>query len=115
MHFLVWQVLLSRLALETRAAKRVGRHLRKVTDADWASDKISWRSVNLGVGVLNCWAKKKKSVALSSLESELFEAILSGTRLLGIQSELMDLEYNCSVTVATDSENAIDHSRRCCV
>ena len=53
-------------------------------------------------------AKKQKSVALSSWESELFAAITSGTRLLGIQSELMDLGYNCSVTVATDSQSVID-------
>ena len=87
------------------------------TDADWASDKTSWRStsggvVTLGGGVLNCWAKKQKSVALSNWESELFAAITSGTRSLGIHSELMDLGYNCSVTVATDSQSVIDHSRR---
>ena len=88
-----------------RAAKRVGRYLRKApvawqgfpfhdprpeelwcyTDADWASDKTSRRStsggvVTLGGGILNCWAKKQKSVALSSWESELFAAITSGTR-----------------------------------
>ena len=122
---------------DMRAAKRVGRYLRKApvawqgfpfhdprlgellcyTDADWASDKSSRRStsggvVTLGGGVLNCWAKKQKSVALSSWESELFAATLSGTSSLGIQSELMALGYNCSVTVATDSQSAIDHSRR---
>ena len=109
-----------------QAAKRVGRYLRKApvawqgfsfhdtrpgellcnTDAGSASDKISRRStsggvVTLGGGVLNCWAKKQNSVALSSWESELFAAITSGTRSLGIQSELMDLWYSCSVTVAT--------------
>ena len=68
--------------------------------------------MTLGGGVLNCWAKKQKSVALSSWESELFAAITSGTRSLGIQSELTDLGYNCSVTVATDSQSVIDHSRR---
>ena len=101
---------------DMRAAKRVGRYLREApvawqgfpfhnprpeellcyTDADWASDKTSRRSTSggvetLGGGVLNCWAKKQKSVALSSWESELFAAITSGTRSLGIQSELMDL------------------------
>ena len=114
---------------DMRAAKRVGRYLRKApvawqgfpfydprpeelvcyTDADWASDKTSRRStsggvVTLGGGVLNCWAKKEKSVALPSWES--------GTRSLGIQSELMDLGYKCSGTVATDSQSVIDHSRR---
>ena len=68
--------------------------------------------MTLGGGVLNCWAKKQKSVALSSWESELFAAITSGTRLLGIQSELMDLGCSCSVTVATDSQSVNDHSRR---
>ena len=65
-----------------------------------------------GGEVLNCWAKKQKSVALSSWESELFAAITSGTRSLGIQSELMDLGHSCVVTVATDSQSVIDHSRR---
>ena len=122
---------------DMRAAKRVRRYLRKApvawqgfrfhdprpeellcyTDADWASDKTSRRStsggvVTLGGGVLNCCAKKQKSVALSSRESELFAAITSGTRSLGIQNELMDLGYNSSVTVATDSQSVIDHSRR---
>ena len=78
---------------DTRAVKRVGRYLRKApvawqdflfhdhrpeellcrTDADWASDKTSRRSTSGGVvtlvgGVLSCWAKKQKSVALSSWE-----------------------------------------------
>ena len=104
---------------DMRVAKRVGRYLRKVpvawqgfsfydprpeellcyTDAGWALDKTSRSStsggvVTLGGGVLNCWAKKQNSVALSSWESELFAAITSGTRSLGIQSELMDLGYN---------------------
>ena len=73
------------------AAKRDGRYLRKApvawqgfrfhdprpeellcyTDADWASDKTSRRSTSggvviLGGGVLNCWAKKLKSVAQPS-------------------------------------------------
>ena len=68
--------------------------------------------MTLGGGVLNCWGKTQKSVALSSWESELFAAITSGTRSLGIQSELMDLWYSSSVTVATDSQSVIDHSRR---
>ena len=68
--------------------------------------------MTLGGGVLNCWTKKQKSVALSSWESELFAAITLGTRSLGIQSELMDLGYNCSVTGATDSQSVIYHSKR---
>ena len=105
----------SRSLGDMQASKRVGRHLRKspvawqafpfrdprprvllcCADADWASDKTPRRStsggvVTLGGGVLNCWAKKQRSVALSSWESELFSAITSGTRSLGIQSELED-------------------------
>ena len=68
--------------------------------------------MTLGGGVLNCWAKQQKSVALSSWESELFAAITSGTRSLGIHSKLMDLGHSCSVAVATDSQSVIDHSRR---
>ena len=70
---------------DMKAAKRVGRYLKKApvawqglpfhdprpeellcyTDAGWASDKTSGRStsggvVTLGGGVLNCWAKKQK-------------------------------------------------------
>ena len=54
--------------------------------------------VTLGGGVLDCWAKKQKSVALSSWEGELFAAITWGTRSSGIQSELMDLGHSCSVS-----------------
>ena len=123
---------------EMQAAKRVGRFLRKAlvawqgfpfhdprpgellcyTDADWAADKTSRRSTSGGVvtldgGVLNCCAKKQKECCTVKLgKSELFAALMSGTRSLGIQSELMDLWYNCSVTVATDSQSVIDHSRR---
>ena len=122
---------------DMQAAKRVGRYLRKApfawqgfpfhdprpeellyyTDADWTSDKTSRRSmsggvVTLGGGVLNCWAKKQKSVALSSWESELFAAITSGTRSFAIQRELTDLGYSCSATVATDSQSVVDHSKR---
>ena len=93
---------------DMQAATRVGRYLRKArlpghrfpfhdprpgellcyTDADGASDKTSRRStsggvVALGGGVLICWAKKQRSVALSSWESELFAAITSGTRSFG--------------------------------
>ena len=74
---------------DMQAATRAGRSLRKApvawqgflfhysrpgellcfTDADWASDKTSRRSTGggvatLGGGVLNCWTKKHKSVAL---------------------------------------------------
>ena len=72
--------------------------------------KVDERRCRLGGGVLN-WAKKQKSVALSSWESELFGAMTSGMRSLGIQSELVDLGYSCSVTVATDSQSVIDHSK----
>ena len=88
---------------------------RPYPDADWASDKTSRRStsggvVTLGGGVLDCWAKKQKSVALSSRESGRFAATTSGTRSLGIQSELVDLGYKCSVTVATDSQSVVARS-----
>ena len=39
--------------------------------------------MTLGGGVLNFWAKKQKSVALSSWESELFAAITSGHEVIG--------------------------------
>ena len=63
--------------------------------------------------VLNCWTKKQKSVGLSSWESELFAAVMSGNEIFGDpERELMDLGHSCSVTVATDSQSVIDHSRR---
>ena len=68
--------------------------------------------MTVGGGVFNCWAKKQKSVALSSWESELFSVVTSGPRSVGIQSELKDLGYSCSVSVATNSQSVIDHSRR---
>ena len=68
--------------------------------------------VTLGGRVLSCWAKKQRSVALSSWEREMFSAISSGTRSLEIQSELEDLGFSCSVAIATDSQSVIDHSGR---
>ena len=93
---------------DMRAAKRVGRYLRRApvawqgfpfddlrpeellcyTDADWASDKTSRRStsggvVTLGGGVLNCWAKKQNSVALSSWESEAVRRHHVGHEIIG--------------------------------
>ena len=122
---------------DLQAAKRVQRYLIKVpvawqgfpacdprpgvvrcsADADWASDKVSWRStsgsvVTLGGGVLSCWAKKQRSVALRSWESELFSAITASTRSLGIQNELKDLESSCTVVVASDSQSVIHHPQR---
>ena len=35
-----------------------------------------------------------------------------GHEIFGIQSELMDLGYSCSLIVATDSQSVIDHSKR---
>ena len=60
--------------------------------------------MTLGGGVLNCWANKQKSVVLSSWERW---AVRSHH-----ESEMMDLGHNCSVTVVTDSQSVIDHSRR---
>ena len=64
----------------------------------------------LGVGI----AGERSSGVLRCRvwESELLSAITSGTRSLGIQSGLEDLGCSCSVTVATDSQSVIDHSRR---
>ena len=56
---------------------------------------------------------RRVSHCQSGRVSLLFAATTSGTRSMGIQSELTDLGYNCSVTIATDSQSVIDHSRRC--
>ena len=68
--------------------------------------------MTVGGGVVNCWAKKHKSVALLSWESELFSVVTSGPRSARIYSDLKDLGFSCSVSVATDSQSVIDHSRR---
>ena len=71
---------------DVQAAKRVGRFLRKAL--------VAWQGFPFhdpGPG---------------------FAAITSGTRSWGTQSELKDLGHSCSVTVATDSQSVIDHSRR---
>ena len=47
-------------------------------------------------------------------ESELFSAVMASPRSLGIQSELQDLGSTCAVVVDSDSQSAIDHSRRRC-
>ena len=67
--------------------------------------------VTLGGGILN-WRRNKIVSHCQAGRVSCLAAIASGTKLLGIQSELMDLGYNCSVTVATDSQSVIDYSRR---
>ena len=56
--------------------------------------------------------EESKIVLHCQVGRELFEAITSGTRSLGIQSELMDLGYSRSVTVATDNQSVVDHAKR---
>ena len=68
--------------------------------------------MTLGGGVLNCWAKKQKSVA-SSRESEVFAAITSGTRSLGIWSELMDLGHSCDRQSGCHRSLAMPWPQRC--
>jgi len=63
-------------------------------------------------GFLTGWAKKQRSIALSSWESELFAAITVGTRCLGINAELADLGRDRPIVLATDSQSVIDHYRR---
>ena len=54
--------------------KRKGH--QKDTHGPGETRSMSGGVVTLGGGVLNCWTKKQKSVALSSWESELFAAIM---------------------------------------
>ena len=102
-----------------RAAKRVGRYLRKAPvawlgfsfhdprlgellcykDADWASDMSSRRPTSGGVVTLGLGERESCSQPLRRARDHW-------------ESELMDLGYNCSATVATDSQSVIDHSRR---
>ena len=112
LHFFIFYLRKSPLPSSVSPDPRPGE-LLCCTDADKTSRRsTSGCVVTLGGGVLNCWAMKQKSVALSSWERELFAAITSGTGSSGIQSELMDLGYKCSVTVATDSQSVVDHSKR---
>ena len=115
-----------------QAAKGVGLYLRKVPVACqgfpfcdprlgvllcWATDKVSGRSTSGGVvtlsgGVLTCWARKQRSVALASWEDDLFSAITASTCSLGILSEWQVLGSSCVVAIASDSQIVMDHSRR---
>ena len=122
---------------DLQAAKGVGHYLRKVLVAwqgfpfcdprpgvllcyaggEWATGQVSRRStiggvVTLGGGVLRCWARKQRSVELSSWEDEVFSAITECTRSLGIQSELRVLGSSCVVVIASDSQIVMDLSRR---
>ena len=92
---------------DMRAAKRVGRYLRKAPVCvagfpffmvhglknSCATRMLTGlrtrllggrrvEALTLGGGVLNCWAKKQKSVPLSSWESELFATLTSSPRSL---------------------------------
>ena len=81
-------------------------------DADWATDKTPRRSmsggvVTLGGGVLNCWAKKQKECCIGKLGKRAVRSHHVGHEIF------RDLGYNCSATVATDSQSVADHSKRC--
>ena len=114
-----------------QAAKRVGRYLRKAPVAwqgfpfrDPRHGALVLHGCRLGLrqdfSSIDEWRRRdswwgssqllgeENSFALSSWESELFAAIMSGTRSLGIQSELKDLGHSCSVTVATDSQSVTE-------
>ena len=70
--------------------------------------------VTLGGGVLNCWAKKQKSVALSSWESELFanhhaghEIIWDPERVDGSWVQLQVSQLRQTVRVSLITRDAV--------
>ena len=118
-------------AKDMERLKRIGRYLKgrpKATnffqwqpkditvmaysDADWAGDKATRRSVSggclmMGKHCVKSWAKKQQVVALSSAESELYAGLRAATEGLGIQAIGKDLGRQVDVELYMDSSAAL--------
>ena len=84
---------------------RLGLRLDFSKVDEWrCRDPWWWSSQPLDEEVKECCTVKLGKRAVRSYHV--------GHEIFGIQNELMDLWYSCSVTVATESQNVIDHSKR---
>ena len=82
------------------------------TDADWAANRISRKSVNGGVllhggHLLRSWSKEQGFIALSSGESELYAANYGAQQAMGLQSIMTDFGVKASIRLEMDASAAI--------
>jgi len=80
-------------------------------DADWAGCKKTRKStsggmVTLASTCLKTWSSTQGTVALSSGESELYAVVKGAAEGIGMQSLMMDLGWQVSLVLRTDSSAA---------
>ena len=83
------------------------------TDSDWAGCKETRKSssagvVMLGEHALKAYTRKRKIIARSSAEAELYAAALGASESKGIVSLLRDLGYEKNPVLAVEA-NATEH------
>ena len=86
--------------------------VRAQTDSDWATDRVTRRSVSggslyLGWHLVKSWSKEQGLTAMSSAEAELYAAILGGQQVLGLKSLLQDLGLRAEINLEVDASAAI--------
>ena len=101
---------------ELECVKRSGRYLVGNRVVIWRptrmvigrGDRATRRSVSAGATMrgdhcLKVWTKKQQVVALSSAESELYVAVKTASKGLGIQSVAKDLGISCRLNLHLDA------------
>ena len=111
-HVLMYAYVTRDLALKYEKSER--EEVTCIVDADHASDKVTRRSrtgmlTYLGGGLMSWMSKLQGSIALSSMESELYALSAGSCQALGLLNKLHDLNYTCeSYVCVSDSEAAIN-------
>ena len=82
------------------------------TDSDWASDKVTRKSVNggalyFGYHLVRSWSKDQSIIALSSAEAELYSANFGTQQAMGLKSFARDLGLELKLSVEIDASAAI--------
>lgn len=88
------------------------------SDADWASDKTTRKSVSGALiyhqGNLISWSsKKQRTVSLSSAESEYIAAASCVSDLLFVKGLSIDFNDKCSIVLYVDNQSAIKMIHNC--
>ena len=86
--------------------------VRVQTDSDWATERLTRRSVSAGamyIGrhLVKSWSKQQGLTAMSSAEAELYAATLGGQQVLGLRSLLQDVGLSAQIGLEVDASAAI--------
>lgn len=92
--------------------QRDGFPLVVCTDSDWAGCKATRVSTSGGVvyrgeHVVKTWCRTQHAISLSSMEAELYAAVLGVTQGEGVRALLQDFGEHVKLTLAVDSSAAM--------